>query len=265
MDNKSKENIDDLTRNDVDAECVLSVKDLSKKYEKKCDFAVEDISFDCYKGQIVGLLGGNGAGKSTTLKCITGMISLTKGSVRICGYDMESQALEAKKSFSFVTDNHFVFTKLTGIQYLSFMADVYRVPTDKRKAIYQKLEEVFQLGSSANRLISSYSHGMKQKICMMGSLLHEPVLWVLDEPMLGLDPPTQKRVLEFMRSYSDLGNTILFSSHNLDIVPKICERILIIENGKLASELDVTDEMRINPDVLGAYYSVNDAEVEAEG
>ena len=157
----------------IDGSLPLEVKNLFKKYGKKSDYAVKDISFSCAEGEVVGILGANGAGKSTTLKCITGMIPITSGTITVSGYDVSKNPVDAKRNFSFVTDNHTVFTKMTGMQYLSFMSDVYGVPYEKRDEKIKELEGVFKLGDSINKLISGYSHGMKQKICMMGSLIHE--------------------------------------------------------------------------------------------
>lgn len=238
----------------------LEVKGLCKKYSSKADFAVKDISFSCQKGQIVGLLGSNGAGKSTSLKCITGMIPLSGGEISIGGYSVVKNPIEAKKKFSFVTDNHATFVKMTGLQYLSFMADVYKVPKKDRQARYEELEKVFQLGDAVKRLISNYSHGMKQKICMMASLIHEPDLWILDEPMVGLDPRTQNAVINFMHSYARKGKTILFSSHNLDVVRRICDRVVIINKGDLVADLEIDNKMRNDHTILEGYYFGDDQE-----
>lgn len=240
----------------------LEVNGLYKKYDKKSDYAVKNISFTCNRGEILGILGANGAGKSTTLKCITGMIPLSEGKITIAGYDIEKNPVEAKRRFSFVTDNHTVFQKMTGTQYLSFMADVYGVPTEERQAKYESLEKVFRLGDSVKKLISGYSHGMKQKICMMGSLMHDPELWILDEPMLGLDPRTQNAVISFMRDYVKNGKTILFSSHNLDIVRRICDRTIIIASGEIVTEIDLKNESRDNDEIIDAYYDCEKAENE---
>ncbi len=238
----------------------LEVKSLGKKYSSKANFAVRDISFSCESGQIVGLLGSNGAGKSTSLKCITGMIPLTEGEILINGNSISKRPIDAKRHFSFVTDNHATFVKMTGLQYLSFMADVYKVSKEDRERRYEVLESVFQLGDSVKRLISNYSHGMKQKICMMASLIHEPKLWILDEPMVGLDPRTQNAVINFMHTYAERGNTILFSSHNLDVVRRICDRVVIINKGRLVADLEIDAEMRHNNTVLESYYFGDDLE-----
>lgn len=238
----------------------LEVSSLCKKYSAKANYAVKDVSFSCERGQIVGLLGSNGAGKSTSLKCITGMIPLTEGEITIGGYSISKNPIEAKRNFSFVTDNHATFVKMTGLQYLSFMADVYKVPKKVRRARYEELESVFQLGDAIKRLISNYSHGMKQKICMMASLIHEPDLWILDEPMVGLDPRTQNAVINFMHTYARKGKTILFSSHNLDVVRRVCDRVVIINKGNLVADLVIDDSMRNDHTILEGYYFGDDQE-----
>lgn len=233
----------------------LEIKNLSKKYSKNAPWSIKDISFTCKPGEIIGILGANGAGKSTTLKCITGMIDYNEGSIEICGYNLKTNPIKAKSSFSFVTDNHIVFEKMTGLQYLSFMSDIYNVSNEDRDALYKQLDDIFHLGENLYQLISSYSHGMKQKICMMGSLMHSPKLWILDEPLLGLDPTTQEALLNFMREYvKDNTKSILFSSHNLDAVKKLCTKVIIISHGVLIEELELTDEIRSSSTILENYY-----------
>ena len=238
----------------------LEVKALCKKYSARANYAIKDISFSCEKGQIVGLLGANGAGKSTSLKCITGMIPLTEGEIFIGGKNISKNPIDAKRHFSFVTDNHATFVKMTGFQYLSFMADVYKVSKKDRQARYLELEKVFQLGDAVKKLISNYSHGMKQKICMMASLIHEPDLWILDEPMVGLDPRTQNAVINFMHAYAKKGKTILFSSHNLDVVRRVCDRVVIINKGNLVADLVIDEQMRNDHSIIESYYFGDDEE-----
>ena len=238
----------------------LEVKALCKKYSARANYAIKDISFSCEKGQIVGLLGANGAGKSTSLKCITGMIPLTEGEIFVGGKNISKNPIDAKRHFSFVTDNHATFVKMTGFQYLSFMADVYKVSKKDRQARYLELEKVFQLGDAVKKLISNYSHGMKQKICMMASLIHEPDLWILDEPMVGLDPRTQNAVINFMHAYAKKGKTILFSSHNLDVVRRVCDRVVIINKGNLVADLVIDDQMRNDHSIIESYYFGDDEE-----
>ena len=221
---------------------LLEIRDLSKKYVKRgAVYAIKNIGFKAERGEVVGLLGANGAGKTTTLKCITGMIPITEGEVFVGGYSIKSDPVKAKSHFSFVTDNHSVFVKMTGKQYLDFMCDVYRVPYAERKPRYERLEERFRLGAAVGDVISGYSHGMRQKICMMGSLMHEPELWILDEPMLGLDPATQSKVTDFIRDYAKKGNTVLFSTHNLYIAAEVCSKAVIVSGGRISRILEQRD------------------------
>ncbi|MGN0765575.1 MAG: ABC transporter ATP-binding protein [Christensenellales bacterium] len=232
----------------------LKIEHLYKRYDAKSRYVVDDVSFSCYRGQKVGLLGVNGAGKTTTLKCLTGMIPYDKGSVEIFGYDIAKQPIKAKRNFSLVTDNHDVFVKMTGYQYVNFMADVYGVDAQLRKTRLQELEQVFRLGDAMDSMIDGYSHGMKQKICMMGSLIHQPDLWILDEPMIGLDPYMQTSVAEYMNQYVASGKTILFSSHNLDMVAKLCDRVVILKKGKVVADIVVDEAIQSDPTVLSQYY-----------
>lgn len=228
------------TANQVD-DVVLKISNLVKKYNGAAAPAVNDLSLECKAGEIVGLLGHNGAGKSTTLKCLTGMIPATCGSIQINGYDIKTSPVKAKFSFGFVSDKHDVFVRMTGIQYINFMADAYLVSKSERAQRLARLDELFCLGERLNDPINNYSHGMKQKICMMGSLIHKPKLWILDEPMIGLDPLSSAKVAEFMRSYADEGNAILFSSHNVSSVGKICDRAVIISNGVKTDDFRIAD------------------------
>ncbi len=227
---------------------VVEIVGLCKKYSKKADYAVRDVTFSCYAGEIVGLLGHNGAGKSTTLKCLEGMLPYEEGEIRIDGHDVKKEPIAAKANMGFVTDNHAVFVKMTGMEYLSFMSTVYKVPQEARRERYEELEKIFCLGPAVNNLISSYSHGMRQKICMMGSLMHRPRLWILDEPLTGLDPRTMKAVREYMKEYAAQGNCIIFSSHALGSVAQICDRVVLIRRGKQIDALNIKQMMKDNPD-----------------
>ena len=235
------------TQKPNEPEVVLDIRGLCKKYSKKADYAVRDVSFACHAGEIVGILGHNGAGKSTILKCLEGMLPFEEGTIAVCGFDVTKNPVAAKSNMGFVTDDHAVFVKMTGLQYIEFMADVYKVPANVRKERLDALEKVFSLGESIYNLISSYSHGMRQKICMMGSLIHRPRLWILDEPMTGLDPRTMRAVQEYMAEYAAAGNCILFSSHALATVAKICDRVVLIRKGEQISDVNVREIRKNDP------------------
>ena len=235
-------------------EKVVKIENLSKRYKKSAVLAVDDFSLECFEGEIVGLLGHNGAGKSTTLKCLTGMLPPTSGKITVCGYDVQKEPVKAKSTFGFVSDKHDVFVKMTGLEYLNFIADAYGVSKAERIQRYEELEKIFRLEDRVFDVINDYSHGMRQKICMMGSLKHHPKLWILDEPMIGLDPLTSARVREFMKKYVSEGNCILFSTHNIASVQKVCSRAVIIANSKKLADFNVADFEANNDMTLEEYF-----------
>ncbi len=228
---------------------IIQIEGLTKQYKGTKSPAVDNFSLTCHAGEIVGLLGHNGAGKSTTLKCLTGILPFSSGKIVINGYDLKQQPVKAKYTFGFVNDSHDVFVKMTGLQYVNFMADAYGVNAEDRKQRLEILDEVFSLGARLHDVISDYSHGMRQKICMMGSLIHNPKLWILDEPMIGLDPRTTQKVIEFMQQYASRGNCILFSSHNINSVEKLCDRAVIIQGGVKTHDFAFADFKAEHPDV----------------
>ncbi len=236
-------------------EAALKIENLTKLYPQATEPAVKDLSLVCYPGEIVGLLGHNGAGKSTTLKCITGMLPFSEGKIEINGFDIKTSPVKAKYTFGFVSDKHDVFVKMTGIQFVNFMADAYGVDPKDRKDRLAELDAVFCLGDRLHDPISNYSHGMRQKVCMMGSLIHYPKLWILDEPMIGLDPLTSARVSDFMQEYAARGNCVLFSSHNIASVQKICKRAIIINHGTKTDDFVFADFIKEHPETdLEAYF-----------
>lgn len=212
---------------------MLKVEGLLKKYPKSDRIAVNDISFETRPGEIFGFLGKNGAGKSTTIKCLTGILPFDGGSIQVCGYDIAKDPIQAKMNMGYVPDNHSVYEKLTGREYVNYIADLYRVSKPDRTRRFENYLDQFKLREAADKQIKSYSHGMKQKICTIAALIHEPKLWVLDEPMMGLDPQSTAEVISHMREHCAKGNTVFFSSHNLDLVKRLCHRVAIINNGEL--------------------------------
>lgn len=229
------------------AEASLRIDNLCKQYPSSDKFAVKNFNLTCYRGEIVGLLGHNGAGKSTTLKCITGILPFSSGRIAINGYDVKTKPVQAKSTFGYVSDKHDVFVKMTGTQYINFMADAYGVNAATRRMRVSELDEIFCLGDRLSDTISDYSHGMRQKICMMGSLIHRPSLWIMDEPMIGLDPITSAKVRDFMIAYAKEGNCILFSSHNIDSVEKLCTRAVIIRKGEKTDDFNIGEFTAANP------------------
>lgn len=210
---------------------MIELKNISKKYG---DFnAVKNIDLKINKGEVFGFLGPNGAGKTTTLKMITGILKSTSGDILINGFDTTKNSIEAKNQFGFVPDSPDIFLKLTGIEYLNFIADIYNVNKEDREKIIEELTEQFEMKSALNDKIQSYSHGMRQKIVITGVLLHKPPLWILDEPMTGLDPKSAHILKIMMREHVDEGNTVLFSTHVLEVAEKICDRVAIINKGEI--------------------------------
>ena len=195
--------------------------------------AVDDLNLTIPDGEIFGFLGPNGAGKTTTIKMITGILDSDSGKININGIDISKNPLEAKKQFGFVPDSPDMFLRLKGIEYLNFMADIYDIPKEERESRIQSLARKFEMTSAIGDQIKSYSHGMRQKIIIMGTLIHEPSIWILDEPMTGLDPKSSFTLKQIMREYADSGKTVFFSTHVLEVAEKICDRVAIINKGKI--------------------------------
>ncbi|ABI69332.1 ABC transporter ATP-binding protein [Syntrophomonas wolfei] len=212
---------------------MIEICGVSKSYNRGQVKAVDDVSLTVQDGEIFGFLGPNGAGKTTLIKMITGILNADRGSIKINGRDIKDSPLEAKMQFSFVPDDPNIFSRLTGIEYLNFMADVYQVSSEIRVERIQKLLERFEMSTAAADLIQSYSHGMKQKIVVIGALLHNPPVWILDEPMTGLDPRSSYDLKEMMREHADAGKTVFFSTHVLEVAEKVCDRLAIINKGRM--------------------------------
>ena len=209
---------------------------VSKQYAKGKVKAVDALSLHVQRGEVFGFIGPNGAGKTTTIKLLTGILTPDAGNITIGGYDMARNPLDAKRLIGFVPDNQEMYERLTGMEYLDFLADIYQVDAIRRKAHLEKYLALFELQDAAYQQIRSYSRGMKQKLTLIGALIHRPPLWVLDEPMTGLDPKAAHLLKEEMRAHCQAGNTVFFSTHVLDVAEKLCDRIAIIAHGKLIAE-----------------------------
>lgn len=206
---------------------------VSKKYGKSAVLAVDDLHMTVEDGKLFGMIGPNGAGKSTSIKLMTGIIALTEGRVLVGGHDMAKDPIAAKREIGFVPDSHELYDRLTGLEYLNFMADVYQVSAADRKNHVEKYLNLFELEDAAGEQIRSYSRGMKQKLTIIGALIHNPRIWVLDEPMVGLDPKSSHVLKEEMRRHCDAGNTVFFSTHVLEVAERLCDEIAIIDKGKV--------------------------------
>ena len=192
-------------------------------------------------GQIFGFLGPNGAGKSTIIKSIVGIQPITDGSITVCGYDVDKQSVYAKSQIGFVPDHYALYEKLTGREYINYIADLYNVSLEDRNKRIDKYVKLFELESAFDNLMKTYSHGMKQKITIIAALVHNPRVWILDEPLTGLDPNSIFQVKECMKEHAKAGNIVFFSSHIIDVVEKICDRIAIIKKGQIMCVKDVSE------------------------
>ena len=211
---------------------MLKISNLSKTYKggKK---AVSGLNIEVEPGDIFGFIGHNGAGKTTTLKCIMGILDFEEGDIYIDGHSIKNDELYCKKISAYIPDNPDLYDYLTGIQYLNFIADIYHVSKEERTALIKKYSEMLEITASLGDLISSYSHGMKQKIALISALIHSPKLLILDEPFVGLDPKAALTLKNLMRELCEKGCAIFFSTHVLDVAEKLCNKIAIIKNGKL--------------------------------
>lgn len=212
---------------------MLKLENLSKSYSNGNIKAVDNVSFEVKPGEIFGFLGPNGAGKTTTLKMIVGLLKPDEGNIFINGLNFQEYSLEVKKMISYVPDNHEVYERLTGMEYLNFMGDMYGISKEERSKKINEYLEIFELKDAVNDLIKSYSHGMKQKIVLIGALLNDPEIFILDEPLVGLDPKSAFKLKEIMRERCDAGKSVFFSTHVLEVAEKLCDRIAIIRKGQI--------------------------------
>ena len=221
---------------------MINFKKLSKEYVKGTK-AVDSLDLEIKPGEIFGFLGPNGAGKSTTIKMMTGILDPEEGDVILDGKSITKESIEAKKTFGYVPDVPDMFLKLKGIEYLNFIADIYSVSSEDRKVRIEKYTKQFGIYDNLGDMIQSYSHGMRQKILVVAALIHSPKILILDEPMTGLDPKASHDLKEMMREYTKEGNTVFFSTHVLEVAEKLCDRIGIINKGKLIF-VGTYDEMK---------------------
>ena len=211
---------------------ILKISNYSKVYgkdKKACD----DVSLTVQSGDIFGFIGHNGAGKSTTIRAVVGVMDFEEGTIEIDGHNVKKEALACKKVTAYIPDNPDLYENLTGIQYLNFVADAFGIGTEERKERILDYARRFEIEDALKNLISSYSHGMKQKVAIIGALIHNPKLIVMDEPFVGLDPKASFTLKEIMREMCDNGSAVFFSTHVLDVAERLCNKIAIIKKGHI--------------------------------
>lgn len=221
---------------------MLEIKNFSKTYSKNKKKAVDDLSIKVEDGEIYGFIGHNGAGKTTTIKSMVGIIDFEEGDILVNGISIKDNPIEVKKQIAYIPDSPDIYTSYTGINYLNFIADIFNISKEEREAEIKKYADIFELTNALGDLISSYSHGMKQKLVIISALLHKPKLLILDEPFVGLDPNASHKLKTIMKNMCKEGASIFFSSHVLEVVEKLCNKVGIIKDGKLVLSVDLSKE-----------------------
>jgi ABC-2 type transport system ATP-binding protein len=219
---------------------MIELKNVTKSYAGNIK-AVENLTLNIEPGCVTGFLGPNGAGKTTTIKLITGILEADEGSITIGGYDIKTEDVNAKMCIGLVPDDPNAFLRLTGLEFLDFMADIYEVTHEDRLNRIESLSTRFEMKSALNDKIQSYSHGMRQKIMIIGSLLHDPLVWILDEPMTGLDPKSAFTLKQLMKEHAKSGKGVFFSTHVLEVAETTCDRIAVINKSRLVYAGNLAD------------------------
>ena len=241
----------------------LVLKKFTKRYGTSDVYAVKDADLEVSGGEIYGFLGPNGAGKSTIIKSIVGIQTITDGAIEVCGYDVATQSVQAKRQIGFVPDHYALYERLTAREYINYIADLYEVSKEDRDERLDKMVKRFELEAAIDNPIKTYSHGMKQKVTIMAALIHHPKVWILDEPLTGLDPNSIFQVKECMKEHAAAGNIVFFSSHIIDVVERICDKIAIIRKGQIQCVRDVHQMEKAGESLEKFYMSViNDTVVE---
>ena len=222
---------------------MINIKNVTKEYVEGIK-AVDNLTINIKPGEIYGFIGPNGAGKSTTIKMITGITDYDQGEITINNIPVDDST-KSKLQFGYVADSPDMFLRLKGIEYLNFLGDIYDVPKEERNKKILDLADKFELTSALGDTIQTYSHGMRQKVMVMGALLHDPKVWILDEPLTGLDPKSSYTLKEMMKEHASKGNAVFFSTHVLEVAERLCDRIGIINKGKLVYE-GTMDQIKSN-------------------
>ena len=222
---------------------MLKINNLTKHY-KGSDKGVNNVTLHIDKGDIYAFIGHNGAGKTTTLKCVTGIHDFDEGDILIDGISLRDNPLECKRRFAYIPDNPDLYEYLTGIQYLNFIADIFKVSVNDREDRIKKYAVDFEILESLGDLISTYSHGMKQKLAIISALIHEPKLLILDEPFVGLDPQATVILKGIMKKICETGGAVFFSTHVLDVAERLCNKVAIIKAGDVLASGNMADIVR---------------------
>ena len=222
---------------------MISINNFSKAYNKK-EYVVKNLNLTVNDGDICAFVGHNGAGKTTTLKCMVGILDFSDGDILINGKSIKKEAISCKKEIAYIPDNPEVYDHLRGIEYLNFIASVFKVPKDKKEALIKKYGDLFEMTEFLNQEIGGYSHDMKKKISLIAALIHDPKVLILDEPFVGLVPISTHYLKEEMKSMVNSGATIIFSTHILDVAEKLCNKIAILKNGSLVYSGNMDDLVR---------------------
>ena len=210
---------------------MIQIKNVTKTYNGTVR-AVDNLNLTVNNGEIVGFIGPNGAGKTTTLKMMTGILKPDSGSIFINDFDMQSEPLKAKQVIGYIADSPDMFLRLKGLEFMNLISDIYKVPTDVRRERIKTFASRFDLSEVLDKPMQSYSHGMRQKMMVAAALVHDPAVWILDEPLTGLDPKSAYALKNMMREQADAGNSVLFSTHVLEVAEKLCDKVIIINHGK---------------------------------
>ncbi len=211
---------------------MIRFENVTKTYNKTVR-ALDDVSFNVKGGEIVGFIGPNGSGKTTTMKLLTGIIRPDSGKIIVNKYNIREDPIKVKQSIGYIADNPDMFLRLKGSEFLELIGDIYKVPADKRRERVSELAEKFGLTEALSSAMISYSHGMRQKIMVIAALMHDPPVWILDEPMIGLDPKSAYELKQLMREHTKKGNAVFFSTHVLEVAEKLCDRVIIIKKGNI--------------------------------
>lgn len=210
---------------------MIQIENVTKTYNGTV-CAVDNLTLTVNNGEIVGFIGPNGAGKTTTLKMMTGILKPDTGTILINDYDMQQDALKAKQSIGYIADSPDMFLRLKGIEFMNLISDIYKVSTEVRRERIKTFATRFDLSEVLDRPMQSYSHGMRQKMMVAAALVHDPDVWILDEPLTGLDPKSAYALKNMMREHADAGNSVLFSTHVLEVAEKLCDKVIIINHGQ---------------------------------